>query len=218
MGIKIYNSILKSIRLGDLGPSNLVDFSIISNRDLSTLYPAFTDSTSSGVSKFSFNMGQNPFAGDNGEYQPFHPEYNPANLIGNYTTEGSVIVPSNLNTVIYNLKYTTGKYYFEVNIEDAGRYGAVGLAPSEGNDFRIVEGGVGVSGIGFAREFMTYSSDVRISQKGSYNSADDVEYAYSNYDVLSGDVLQVFLDYDLNHITIRKVGTTIEDHVNYQNI
>ena len=94
-------------------------------------------------------------------------------MTGNYTTEGTnneVIVPDNLNTVIYNVPRTSGKYYFEVTLEDDGRYGAVGLSPSAGNNFRIVEHGVGLCGIGIAREYLTYSSDIRITEKGSSNS------------------------------------------------
>lgn len=217
MGIKTNNTIFNSIKFGTLESG--ISFKIPSNRTLSTLYPAFADSTSTGVSKFSFNMGQDPFVGDSRGYLPYDNNYSHSNLVGNYTTEGTnneVIVPGNLSTVIYNVQRSSGKYYFEINLEDDGRYGAVGLAPSAGDNFRIKNHGVGLSGIGFAREYLTYSSDVRVTEKGSYSSTDDREYQFTNYNVATGDILQVFVDYDNNNITIKKVGTDITDHKNYQ--
>lgn len=217
--MKTQNVSFNSIRFSP-NISNIT-FGINQGRDLSTLFPAFTDSTSSGISKFSFNMGQKPFVGDNLGYEPYDINYNPSNLAGNYTTEGTnneIIVPDNLNTVIYNVPKSSGKYYFEVKLEDAGRYGVVGLSPSSGNNFRIVEHGVGLSAIGFAKDYLTYASDVRISEKGSYDSTHDAEYQFTNYDVDTGDVLQVYIDYDNNHITIKKPGTDITDHINYINL
>lgn len=57
-----------------------------------------------------------------------------------------------------------------------------------------------------------------MSEKGGYYSSDDLEYKFTNYDVTTGDVLQVFIDYDSNNITIKKVGTVKEDHLNYKDI
>jgi len=156
MGIKPYNVIMESVRFRTI---KTISFAIKTNRDLSTLFPAFCDSTSSGISKFSFNMGQDPFIGDTYGFLPYDTNYSSSKLLGNYTTEGTnneVIVPDNLNTIVYDHNYNSGKYYFEINIEDEGRYGSVGLSPSSGDDFRIVEHGVGLSAIGYAVDYLTY--------------------------------------------------------------
>lgn len=163
------------------------------------MFPAGTDSTSSGVLKFSFNMGQKPFIGNPEGYKAYDANYDTSKLVGEYILQGidnDIIVPQNLTTVIYNVAKSSGRYYYEVTIDNIGAYGMIGLSPSAGNNYALAENGVGVTGIGTVRDYLSYISDVRTSTQGGFNYTHDEIYRYGNYDVLSGEVLQVYIDYD----------------------
>lgn len=210
--MKIQSSILNNVRVGTVS-SVSIDFKIESALDLSALKPGLTDYSSNGVSRFIVNMGQYAFIGDPLGYQPYDPSYDTANFEGEYTVEtGDVLVPNNLKTITYNLQRTTGKYYYEVTIENDGWYGCVGLSPTFGTNSIMVSSGVGVAGIGDARTYLSYFSDTRA---GAYNTNEDSSYQYSQYDVVTSDVLQVFIDYDTDSITIKKLGSSKADHINY---
>jgi hypothetical protein len=45
----------------------------------------------------------------------------------------------------------------------------------------------------------------------------DAKLKFTN-EVDTGDVLQVYIDYDNNHITIKKAGTDTIDRINYINL
>jgi len=205
MAVKIYNVGIKNIRINDPEPLPVgPGFYFISSLDLSARYPAIADGSSSDTQKVSFNMGQNPFQGDPLGYQPYDVNYNINNWLGSHSVEsGNVIVPGNLQTVIYDKNYNSGKYYFEATIVDAGYASAIGMAETTGQHSALTakQYGVGISYMGI------YDSTIKsISTVNTWSSA---------YNIVDYDTVQVWIDFDNDLMCIKKLGTIIDDHQNY---
>ncbi len=205
MAAKIFNVGVKNIRISDpvplpVGPG----FYFISSLDLSQRYPAIADAASGDVQKVAFNMGQNQFQGDPLGFQAYDTNYNVNNWSGLYTIEsGNIIVPENLETVIYNKTYNSGKYYFEATIVDAGYASALGMTTNSGHHSALTDErwGVGVEYIG------TFDPTVKsISSVDTWSSA---------YNIIDNDILQIWVDFDNDLLCVKKLGTDINDHQNY---
>jgi hypothetical protein len=202
MAVKIYNIKLKDVKISKkLNVQKGPGFWFDSERDLSTMYPAIADGASADTQKVSFNMGQTPFIGDPLGFEPYDPNYSVSNWQGEYSISGDILVPYNVRAIIYNKSYNTGKYYFEVVIEDDGYASAVGFAPSYGHHNRLTVDGVGVIYIGSSRNFI--------------NSIHKSAVWTDTYNILDHDILQVWVDFDNNRLCIKKLNTTINDHKNY---
>lgn len=205
MAAKIYNVGIKNIRISDpvplpVGPG----FYFISSLDLSARYPAIADSASGDIQKVSFNMGQSPFQGDPLGFQPYDVNYSINNWSGSYSVEsGSVVVPDNLQAVIYNKNYNSGKYYFEATFIDSGYASTIGMTTNSGGHSALTDErfGVGIEYIG------TFDSTIKsISSVNTWSSV---------YNIIDNDTVQVWIDFDNDLMCIKKLGTDINDHQNY---
>ena len=217
MSVKIYGVSLNDIKVSKdldvpLGPGFYIDRATIS---LSTLYPVFIDYSSMGVTSYDVNMGQRSFLGDPLGFLPYDASYGSNKYQGGYTSlGGSQIQPNNTSTLLYNHTYSSGKYYYEVTVISGGWYGGIGFAPTNGGN-AVITNGIGVMGIGEARAYLPWTSDIRTANEGTYDASDGPNYIFGNYSVGDNDVLQVWVDFDNNLMCIKKLGTTKEDHVNY---
>ena len=205
MAAKIFNVGIKNIRISDpiplpVGPG----FYFISSLDLTQRYPAIADAASGDVQKVRFNMGQEAFQGDPLGFLPYDTNYDINKWQGDYVIEsGDVIVPDNLQTVVYNKNYSSGKYYFEATIVDDGYASALGMTTNSGHHSALTDEqfGVGVEYIG------EYDSTVK--------SISTVNTWTSSYNIIDTVVLQVWVDFDNDLLCIKKLGTDINDHQNY---
>lgn len=204
MAAKIYNVGIKNVRVSDpvpvpVGPG----FYFISSLDLSQRYPAIADAASSDIQRVSFNMGQSSFQGDPLGFQPYDPNYNTSNWIGEYTLSGEDLMPNNVSTIVYNKTYQSGKYYFETLIVNDGYASALGMTTNSGHHSALTDEqfGVGIEYIG------TFDSTVK--------SISSVDTWTNTYNVVDGTLLQVWVDFDNDLLCIKKLGTDINDHMNY---
>lgn len=203
MAVKIYNIKLKDVKISKkLNVQKGPGFWFDSERDLSSMYPATADAASGDIQKVRFNMGQEPFIGDPLGFQPYDTQYTLSNWTGSYTVSGDTLIPNNLNTIIYNKTYQSGKYYFEVEIVDDGYASGVGFTPLSGHHDRLTEDGVGVEYIG---SFTNLVYSIHRSAVWS-----------DTYNILDNDILQVWVDFENNLLCIKKLNTTIDDHKNFK--
>jgi len=176
--------------------------------NISGWYPAMSDSNSTYAGGAEFNFGQRAFKGDPFGYQPYDTSYDPALWVGgtaNATT--NYIYPANLKAVYYNKVKTSGKYYFEVEVNPS-RLDQIGLLPIA-TTLPLVSVSNSV--------YITYGDALATAHIGNGTSYQDVQW--SNYNTTRGanppETWQVYLDYDNGNVMIRKLGTEKDDHVNY---
>lgn len=176
--------------------------------DLGNLKPAIYDGTRDANAKFSFNFGQEPFAGDHTGFKPYDPDYNPsvdkANWTGVHTfyDEDRYLQPANNSVAYYNKTYTSGKYYFEVRSEfltTAPDYEAIGFYGKSGY-YNIV----GAVRTGSNRD--GYELGIGNGTYPKFKSSGNQP---------GGSIFRVFIDYDKGLISVMVFGSSKNDYENY---
>lgn len=203
MSLKIYGAVLNAVRVSGQSLLTGPGFFINSDRDFTGFYPAFADASSNDVFKVDPNFGQRAFKGDPSGFTPYDPAYDGTNVVGGYSKVGNVFVPYNNTAIVYNKTYATGKYYYEVDIVDAGDWSAVGFA-SGARRHNVLTGDTGVGMKRIGRDYVTAG--------GHDDGAGGEDWAY--YRVNDGDTLQVWVDFDNMLLSVIKLGTDVNDHVN----
>lgn len=178
------------------------DFWMKTGVDIAGKLPVYSDNSSTGNGKAIFNFGQKPFAGDPLGYQPYDKNYDSSLWKGSFVFQGDVIYPSSLNNARYGKTYYSGKYYFEVYVSSASWADSTGftvdkagmIGPDEATFF-------GVSYIG------SYLSYIYKREDGEYTQWS------KNYNVLAGDTIQVWVDFDNGNLLVKKLNSKKEDHI-----
>jgi len=142
-------------------------------------------------------MGQKTFQGQHTGYEPYDTNYSSSLIIGKAGGDDiNGFYPSNLGKMYYNKTYTTGKYYFEVEING-----------SPNADFLVMSNLGGIQkqdGIGYIGDYLGRTVYPR-----------NYSLTWTNHKIIEGDIVQVFLDYDQNRMLMQKLNTTIDDYQNY---
>lgn len=171
------------------------------NVNLSNHYPAISDASSGGSASAWFNFGQAPFQGDSRGYEPFDPEFN-SGLWSNGAT--GWVTPPNLGTSFYQKTHSTGKYYFEITSTRNSTSDLIGFVPKSGatiySQMNFIGGSIYLANIGTSANYTSNNIHGQWSK---------------SYKIWAGDVIQVWIDYDKNRLLMQKLGTTMDDHVNY---
>lgn len=168
--------------------------------DLSNMRPAYRDDSSFSAGGADFNFGQKPFLGDTRGYKPYDINYNSSFWINGSVNQDNVVRPPNLSTTYYPVSYSSGKYYFEATIYTSVA-DKIGLLSNNSTNLA------------------TDSKNIYLNYIGTYNSRifkgkNSIPWDNS-YNIIHGDTVQFYIDFDNNKILIQKLNTTINDHINY---
>ena len=210
MGVKIYNVGMNDIKLSSVKPTG-PDFYTFTNLDMSNLYPAVGNSDANIGPYITINMGQNTFIGDPMGFNAYDPNYDSTLWQGYMDTSGDDIRVRNSATAWYLKNYTSGKYYYEIECKGVVREHAIGMTspdktPDDPPFFRDTNS-VYVYYVDYAQNPM----NKRLIVDGT---AVTTQSWYANGMGRSGDIIQVYIDFDNGSILVRELGTTIEDHTN----
>ena len=181
------------------------EFWMYTNIPLAGTYPSFGDSASATVAEGSMNFGQRAFLGDPKGYLPYDSNYRSyryRNGVYNYSRDS--ITPSNLNTAHYLLGKTSGKYYFEVTLRSPTVSAIVGMAEPGTGQMNYIN-----------RHFAALVGDNpyhRNSLRSRFigNSLQS-RITYGPI-IKGGDTIQVWVDFDNGRISLKALGTTIDQY------
>jgi len=192
-----YNSGIQVIESPKIEEPIINSFGMILQNSISGRFPTYYDSSSNGSAKVIFNMGQKAFKGNRNGYQPYDTHYSSDLIIGKAGGDNETgFYTSNLSQMYYNKTYYSGKYYFEIELNGTPHADLI-LISNLGNK----NSQDGLAHIG--SYFGNTSYPWELSKKWTSNS------------FISGDTIQVFLDYDQNRMLMQKLNTTIDDYQNY---
>lgn len=206
MGAKIYNVGLNNIHIrsqGQLGPGFYID----TVRTFSNFYPAVGDWTSGSTSQFRPNMGQNTFLGDPLGFQPYDSNYSDSKWFGAGGVSNGVVTPGNIDMMLYDKQYTSGKYYFEVEFVTSSLSAVVFHDGSSTYSGTIRNKGVGAA----------FYTNKAITWLNAFNDDTDFDWALTGTGagIGSGEFAQVYADFDNQLLCVRKLNTTKDQYVNF---
>jgi hypothetical protein len=177
------------------------DFWMYTNTDINGLYPIYSEASSFGVGQGDFNFGQRHFQGDSKGYKAYDPDYNKDLWINGTIHSGNFIRPNNLNSARYLKSYTSGQYYFEVTIGGSASADWIGMGENSNEQLNV-----GIGGIGFYFPYLEKKNNKTNRERWS-----------NNVSVETGDIVQVYLDFDHNRFLAKKLGTDKNDYIDIKN-
>lgn len=207
-GVKIYGTALNDVRLRKgfdvpVGPG----FYINTVRTFSNFYPSIGDWSSGNKLQATVNMGQEPFQGDPLGFEPYDPNYIDSNWFGTGIVNSGVVTPANLYCMLYDKRYTSGKYYYEVNVLATSLAFMGFLDGSNTSTNTIRSYGVGAAAKPID-EMFTWLDPIRSTIDYTWSTAQGVG-------TTGGDTYQVWCDFDNQLLCVKKLGTTMSDYQNY---
>lgn len=188
-------------------PRPNLDYFTLQGYSLKGLFPAYGDASSSGSARVDFNFGQRPFLGDPKGYLPYDVAYDPKYWVG-ASFDGNNIYTGNLGTATYRrTPYQSGRYYFEATITGSPHSDAIGMNVAHTGQYNN-------SGRYCMAQCGSYSAHnpTHMSGIGDANALmPNKSYSIYSYTILSGDTVQVYLDYDNDSMLLQKLGTSRAD-------
>lgn len=169
--------------------------------NLKGLYPNYSDSSSLGAGEGNFNFGQKAFLGDPKGLAPYDKNYDSSLWKNGTFHTGNFIRPnSNLSSARYIKSYNTGQYYFEITVGGDPASDSMGMAYDTNTPLYNQSNVVGIGRIG-----TYFTNKIKYYNSTSSLWANDLE-------IISGDTIQVYLDYDNNRFLMKKLGTDINSY------
>lgn len=176
------------------------------------MYPMYSNGSSAGSPRLLFNFGQDPFLGETNGFAPFDANFDSA--LWSYTSydeeEKTIRLPG-MGTALYRKTHQAGKYYFEVTLMGSSVADFMGLSDKGSNKHILSINGVTSPMISYIGTFRSNTSKLRKSNGSTVYNGD------WGPQILTGDTLQIWVDFDKGNILVKKLGTGKEQYVNIAN-
>lgn len=179
---------------------------VSSSYDLSNFTPIIADGSTAANAIYYVNFGQIPFKGNSYGFKPFDLNYSESKWTNSsFKTDGSFVLPTNMSYSRYEEYKSSGKYYFEVEIKTKPYADTIGFKDKDVTGSYGYSYTIGVMRVGYHTEGMQWRKEGDI--------VDGYWLPSGKQDV--GTILQVWIYYDKNLISIMELGTEKNDYVNY---